>query len=252
MKKIMEYVWLEFKVQLRIPIALFFTICFPIMLLMVFVISTGNEVVYDNIHFVDLYLPVMMLLALFSGGIISFSVIVAGNRSEKVWQIYRLRGFKLYQIVLAQLTVSIFVSFISVILLIIVAKAIFNANIPEPKVFISFLGVWIIIALAIFLIGFVLGVFCKNEKVAQAVSTPIMFVLMFLSGIMINETVFPTTVQRLLVFLPTNQANKILVKNWTLLSGNGADIHWSIIIIWIIIASTIVIWKLYRDDFRRI
>lgn len=252
MKKLIEYMWIELKVQFRIPISLFFTICFPIMLLTVFVIANGNNKIYDNIHFIDVYLPVMVLLSLFSSGITAFSVIVAGNRSEKVWQIYRLRGFKLYQIILAQLFVNIVVSFISLVLLVLFAKFVFNAHIPNTKDLFQFFIIWLIIALSIFLLGFLIGVFCRNEKNAQAISTPIMFVLMFLSGIMINENIFPETIKTALLYLPTNQANKILVYNWTGLSANDNQIYWSVIISWIIISSIIISWKLYNDDFKRI
>lgn len=252
MKKILEYMKLEFKVQFRIPIALFFTIFFPVMLLLVFVISSENAVVYENVHFVDVYLPVMMLLTLFSSGITSFSIIVAGNRSEKVWQIYRLRGFKLYQIILVQLFVNIAISLFSVILLIVMSKILFNANIPDVKTLTIFLLIWLVIAIAVFLIGFVIGVFSKNEKVAQAISTPIMFILMFLSGIMVKESIFPKGIQEILYYLPTNQANKILVKYWTQIGEKSNDISWLVIIVWILIALAIVVIKLYRDDFRRI
>lgn len=252
MRKLLEYTWLEFKVLFRIPIALFFTILFPQILLSVFVITSKNAIVYNDIHFVDIYLPVMMLLTLFSSGIISFSVVVAGNRSEKLWQIYRLRGFKLPQIIISQLIVNITQAFISVICLIIVAKFAFKAQIPNALNLLKFFVVWLIIAISIFLIGFLIGVFCRNEKIAQSVGTPIMFILMVLSGIMIDINIFPQKVQEALLYIPTTQANKILVNNWIDMGGTGSDIKWFVVIIWIIISFAFILFKLYRDDFKRI
>ncbi len=250
MKKLLEYIWLECKVEFRVPIAIFFTLFFPILLLAVLVISTENKVISGQIHFVDIYLPIMMLLSLMSSGIISFSVIVAGNRGRKIWQMYRLRGFKLYQIILSQLFVNILISFMSQILLLIFAKVIFNARIPKTMDLLFFLMIWFIIAVSIFLIGFVLGVCCKNEKNAQAISTPFLFILMILSGSMLEENRLPKDLQSFVSYLPTNQANRIFVSAWN--ATTNREISWIVIIVWVILSLSFVIWKLYRDDFRRI
>ena len=165
--KFIQYTYLEFKLLFRVPIGLFFTVFFPQMLMFAFVIMSKNELVIENYYFIDVYLPVMMLLSFFSAGIISFAVIVAGNRSQKLWQVYRLRGFHISQIIGTQLLVNITLTFISSILLVVSAYMAFNARIGSAKELIRFGGVWLIIALAMFLIGFVIGTF-KVPNIANA------------------------------------------------------------------------------------
>lgn len=249
--KFIQYTYLEFKLLFRVPIGLFFTVFFPQMLMFAFVIMSKNELVIENYYFIDVYLPVMMLLSFFSAGIISFAVIVAGNRSQKLWQVYRLRGFHISQIIGTQLLVNITLTFISSILLVVSAYMAFNARIGSAKELIRFGGVWLIIALAMFLIGFVIGMFSKTEKVAQAVSTPIMFLLMIFSGIMVDFGALPERIQNIMAYLPTTQANWILVKYWTGLEATGQKIHWGIIGIWIMFALCLITWKLKKDDFSR-
>lgn len=249
MKKFLEYMYLEFKLLFRVPISLFFTILFPQMIMISFILMSGNEVVTEEYRFVDVYLPVMMLLSMFSSGIISFAVIVAGNRNQKLWQMYRLRGFNIFQIIGVQLFVNIILTFVSSFLLIIVAYILFKANIGNALQCIRFLGVWLIIALAIFLIGFLIGVFSKTEKVAQAISTPIMFILMIFSGIMVDFHKLPNVLKDVMEFLPTTQANWILVKYWT--GFNDINIKWYVVFFWIGLSMLLVVWKLHRDDFRR-
>lgn len=251
MKKLMEYTFIEFKMLLRIPIALFFTLFFPAIMLVVYVFANGNNLVYDNVLFVDLYLPMMILLSLFSSGITSFAVLTAENKGQNIWTLYRLRGFKLYQIIICQLLVNLLVVFLSTVVLILFSRLVFGANIPEAGELFLFFVKWIVIAISIFMIGFVIGVSCKNSQVAQSVANPILFALMILSGIMVDISVFPESLRSILVYLPTYQANIILVNSWNSFN-NTSEIKWGVIIIWILISIFIVVYKLYKDEYQRV
>ena len=252
MKKLLEFIILEFKLLFRVPIELFFTILFPQMLMCVFVFMNGNNKIFNGCYFIDIYLPIMMLLSLFSSGIISFAVIVAGNRSEKLWQLYRIRGFKLWQIILSEIFVNVFLTFIGCLLLVISAKIFFNAKIGTPWEIVKFLMIWIIMAISTFMIGFVVGVLCKSEKTAQSVSTPIMFILMICSGIMVRYDSFPESIQKIMSYLPTTQSNWILVKYWANLDTSYGRIKWYVIFIWLLLSISVIVYKLYKDDFERI
>lgn len=249
MKKLIEYTLLELKILFRVPIFIFFTMLFPILMLTIFVLSSKNPIIIDDIRFVDVYLPAMMLLSLFSSGITSIAVIVAGNRGNNVWQIYRLRGFKISELFFVTMFVNIFLSFISCLFLVIFSNITFQAKLPPLPNLISFIMIWFIVAIAIFMIGFLIGVFCKSEKIAQSISTPLMFILMVVSGIMVNERDFPQLFQNIFSCFPSNQANKMLVSYWT--GIDNSQINWWILIGWIVISAIIVFIKLYKDDYKR-
>lgn len=133
MKKLIEYTLLELKILFRVPIFIFFTMLFPILMLTIFVLSSKNPIIIDDIRFVDVYLPAMMLLSLFSSGITSIAVIVAGNRGNNVWQIYRLRGFKISELFFVTMFVNIFLSFISCLFLVIFSNITFQAKLPPSS-----------------------------------------------------------------------------------------------------------------------
>lgn len=249
MKKILEYTLLEFKILFRVPISLFFTILFPQMLLFSFVLVSNNQIIYSNIHFVDIYLPLMMVLSMFSSGIISFSVIVAGNKSEKTWQIYRLKGFSNIQIILSQLFVNMFLQFISSILLVITSVIFFSALVPVGIQLFDFFCWWLLSSLTINMMGFVIGVFCKNEKVAQSISTPIMFVLMLLSGQMIQLDQFPEKIRNISSFLSTTQINIILSNKWLNIENPDVQIRYHIPWFTAFLSIMIVSYKLKKDQF---
>lgn len=248
MKKLLQFIFLEFKLMFRVPISLFFTLLFPQMLLFTFVLVSKNPNIHGEVYFVDIYLPLMITMSMMSNGIISFSVIVGGNRGEKVWNVYRMKGFKLWQIITSQLSVNIILQLISSVLLIISASVFFKAKIVLENIGLFFLW-WCINSIAITLIGFVIGVFCKNEKVAQSVSTPIMFLLMIVSGQMVQLSEFPKIIRNISSFFPTTQASAILSELWTGLESSYIQLRWYIPLVSIILSLIIVSYRLNKDQF---
>lgn len=240
MNKSLEFTWLEFKIMFRVPISLFFAILLPQLFLFGIIATMKNTVIYGDIHFVDLFLPSLALIGLFTAGIISFSVIVSGNRSKKLWQTYVLKGFKLYQIIFSQLIVYILLAFISMILAIFTSKLFFGLILPSFNGFLNFCMAWLLCAISIFLIGFLIGAFSKDEKVAQPIATTVMVILMVTSGIFANIANFPVWIQHIIKYLPTTQAYLILYHYWigASLPLGAADlpILWSVMGVWIVIA----------------
>jgi ABC-2 type transport system permease protein len=254
MNKFLQFTWLEFKLMFRVPISVFFAILLPQLFLFAIVATMKNTVIYGNVHFVDVYLPSLIVISLFSAGIISFAVIISGNRSKKLWQTYVLKGFKLYHVIFSQLIVYILLAFISMILVIFTSKLFFGLILPSSNQFMTFCMSWLLSAISIFLIGSLIGSFSKDEKVAQPISTTIMFILMVTSGIFANIASFPSWVQNIIKYLPTTQAYLILYNYWigeNLPLSANLPILWCVLGIWIIFAMVVTIWKLNKDNFSR-
>lgn len=255
MNKLLQFTFLEFKMVFRVPISIFFSFLFPQLLLFTLMTTSQNPIISGNVHFVDIYFPSLSLLTLLTSGITSFSILVSINRSEKFWQTYILKGFKLYHIIFSQLFVYIILSFISTLLVIISSNLFYRLILPSFNDFIIFCLLWFLSAFIIFLIGFFIGSFSKNEKVAQQTSTVIMFVLMVFTGTFGNISSFPQYVLNFVKFLPTSQIYYILYNYWgnSWITGNLEKfaISWEILFIWAMILLISVIWKLKKDNLTR-
>jgi ABC-type multidrug transport system permease subunit len=162
-----------------------------------------------------------------------------------------MRGFKLYQIIIAPIVVNILVCYVSTILLIVSGVALFRANIPKVSTILLFLIVWLVFAVAIFLIGFVIGTISSSGKAAQSISTVIMFTLMILSGFFMDYNSLPDNIKLFSDLLVTTQANKILVYFWNM-EGTSFDGNWFVVIAWLLITSFIVTVKLRKDNLKRV
>ena len=75
---------------------------------------------------------------------------------------------------------------------------------------------------------------------------------MICSGIMVRYDSFPESIQKIMSYLPTTQSNWILVKYWANLDTSYGRIKWYVIFIWLLLSISLVVYKLYKDNFERI
>ena len=54
----LRYLLVDFKVMMRIPIAVFFSLAFPLLMMVVIMVSYGNIDIGGGLHIIDKYLLV--------------------------------------------------------------------------------------------------------------------------------------------------------------------------------------------------
>ncbi|MDR2624642.1 MAG: ABC transporter permease [Methanobrevibacter sp.] len=249
MNKTFELIYVEFKGIFRIPIILVFSIILPQLLLFAITMSTKNSLVYGNNHFVDIFMPSIILMVLLTSGITNYSIGVTLNRSRGIWQTFFLKGFKLYEVVISHLFVYMMLALIGTVCVIFSGRIFFSSLLPSFTDLIILFIIWLLSAIVIFMIGFCIGCFSKSEKVTQPVSTTLMFILMFTSGVFTNIKTLPFYIQDIVNYLPSTQIYYILFNHWTM--TEYYNVSWWILIIWIIFLIVIIIWKLKKDDLSR-
>lgn len=246
MNKMLHYFWIDLKMMFRVPLSLFFTTLFPQLLMIVLVSTNNNPIIYENIHQVDVLIPSLCLFSLFSSGIIGFSNVIGINKEKKLLEMYKLKGLNPSHILSMQLLTNMILSFISMILVIITSKLFYNAIIPSFNLLIKFFLVWILAAIIMFAIGFIIGIFSKNGKVSQTISTPVSFVLMTISGVLANITTFPSNVLRIVRYNPTTQVYYYLFNNWAAKPLHSLETSWYVLFIWIIIFAIIILYGIKK------
>lgn len=241
MKKLCEYGIIEFKILLRNPMGMFFAIGFPCLLLMAYGSRTDKNEIF----------PLFMMLTLFSQCIVSFAQMIASNRALKSWQIYRLRGFNVSQILIVQILVHVLMACLCTIVLIIFAMIVYHIKLPVGLAGVKFIGLWLIAVVVLLLVGFVIGVAPKKPMTVSAIATPIMLGLLAVSGIFVDINAFPDVFKSIILLLPTTQINGLLLSSWSA-EATPFSVNWLVIIVWIIVMCAFLIYKLKKDDLTRI
>lgn len=64
--------WLSLKTQFRVPISIFFTLLFPLVMMVTMVLSYGNFSIGNGLHFIDKYFLISSSIGLLPLTLISF------------------------------------------------------------------------------------------------------------------------------------------------------------------------------------
>lgn len=194
MRRFGTYLKTEAKVALRDPSLIFFVVFFPTMLLMFFSSTIGNRILETGYSFVDFYLPSVFMYAVLSSAIAGFAQITNHYQTRNIYNVYRNKGVSVSGYIIAQIIIQICFVLLGVSVSLIVGKYVYHANLTSFDKMI-FLYAQIICACGIlYLVGASFGLLFKSSGAASAVSTMFMFLLYFLSGMMVpisevNDTV---------------------------------------------------------------
>lgn len=212
----------EIKLFFREPLAVFFTLAFPLMMLFLFGSIFGNDPDPDlgGRGSVDTSVPGYMAVVIATGGIVGLPIGLATYRAQGVLRRFRATPIRPAAVLVPQLTVSLLFVSIGSALLIVAGKLVFGLHLPASgaQVVVSF----VIAAASIFAVGFVLASLLSNPRTAQAVGTTLLFPMMFLSGASLPRALLPDTIREVAVVLPLTHVVTLIDDAWT-----GAGWNWA-------------------------
>jgi ABC-2 type transport system permease protein len=197
----------EFKLFIREPLAIFFILAFPLILLWLNGSQGGR---------IDRLLPGYVALILATVGLTQLPSVLATYRERGILRRLATTPVRPATVLGAQLVVHLAASTIGVALLLAVASAFYD--LPPPRAVPAAVFVYVAGALALYAIGFVLAALAPNARTANAVGFVIYFPMIFLSGAVIPREALSTSMRRIGEFLPLAPVVTALRDAW---SGTG-------------------------------
>lgn len=229
MKRFMKVVFLEWKLNTRNFLTIFFALAFPVMMLMLFGTMYGNEPSEYTGGFggVDFSVPGYLCMIVAVTGLMSLPLTLAQYREKKILKRFMVTPIKPIDLLFSQLVVNMITTILGIALLLIVAKIVFNlhffGNVFE--VIISFF----IIVFSIFSIGLFIAGVSKNVKAATAIAYIIYFPMLFLSGATMPLEMMPNSIVNISKMLPLTYGVRLLKGVW--LGGNMMDYTYELVIL---------------------
>ena len=198
----------------REPIATFFTLAFPPLLVVLFGTIYGNDPtpMFGGRGSMDVSLPAYTALILGTVAFLGIPINISSNRETGVLRRYRAAGVPEHVYVLADVITNLVMTVLGMILLIVVGRLLYNVRI-EGSPLIVLVGV-LFCALSMFSIGYLIASVAPNARVAQVVGMVVFYPMMFLSGAAIPIEVMPESVRRISDFLPLTYAVRLLKGLW--------------------------------------
>jgi ABC-2 type transport system permease protein len=248
MASLAKLTWVEIKLFLREPVTVIFTLALPLMILYVLGGVFGNEanaggdiVVYRGYGPTDYYTPAYVALAVAGVALIGIPAHLVEYREIGVLRRLRASAVKQRDVLVSQLAVSLAISTVGAGLL--VAAAFLFTDVAAPQATERFLLAYGMGAVALAVLGLVLGTVLPTARAAQSVGLLLWFVFMFLSGAGPPPEVLPSSLRTLGDWLPFTPIVELLQEPW--LSGGWASSQ-SLVVAGLSLFGAGVAWWAYR------
>jgi imidazolonepropionase-like amidohydrolase/ABC-type multidrug transport system permease subunit len=204
----------------RSKTALFWMTAFPIgfLLLFGFVMARGDARV------TAVLLPGLLTTTLMSGALFGVALPLVQQRETGLLRRLRVTPLPAAAVAIAHSVTALVTGFISVIVLMLLAQALFRMKMAGS--WLSLAGVFVCGAVALVPLGLLVGSTARDIRTAPAISNLLFFPLMFLSGAAFPFAVLPDGVKRFARFLPTTYLvdtySSVIVRGDSLLSIAGS------------------------------
>jgi len=196
----------------REPFAVFFSLAFPLILLL-FVGSVGGVAeLPEGGRFIDGYMAVMVGVTAANVGLMGMSIHVAENRGQGVLKRYRLSPMPSWAYFMAQFVTALIVLVVSIAALACITILLYGpptrVNVPV-FILVSLISLYVTLSFGLLLGGLPLPV-CS----VQVVSAAVFFLAFFASGAALPRDSFPGWLHRVSDFNPLTIINESLMNSY--------------------------------------
>lgn len=204
----------EWKLLLREPSAFFFTLIFPILLLLVFGGIFGNDPAdgFDGVGAMDRSVPAYCVLIIGTLAIFNIPIQLAAYRENGVLRRLQATPVRAWMIFAAQLAVGFVVTAIGTVLMLIIGVLVFDLSLPERPFATAAALVLGVIGFAS--AGFVIAALCRTSRQVQLVANFLYFPQLFLSGASLPRNLFPDWLETVSQWLPLTQLTLLIQDLW--------------------------------------
>lgn len=209
----------QFKLYMREPVALFFTVIFPALLLVLFGAIWGNDAGYAGPHgYIDLQVPALSGIVIGTVALASIPITTATNRELKILRRFKATPMRSSTYIAADITVNFLVALLSMIVLVAIGRLLFGLRFGGNWA--AVLGGFLLSALSFMSFGYIIASLAPTGRIAQVAGQLLYFPMMFLSGAALPLQIMPDGIRQVAQWLPMTHMVKLLQDLWF---GNGWD-----------------------------
>lgn len=246
MKSLLKMTWMEFKLFFREPVGTFFTLIFPLMLLILFGSIYGNvpSPMFNGRGALDISIPAYTALIISTSGLMSINITISTYREKGILRRLQTTPVRPILILVSQVIVVFFMTTLGMVLLILAGKLIYNVQFEGNAL--SVFGGFVLSCLSFFGLGFILASLMPTARTAQIVGMVFLYPMMFLSGAGLPRELLPDSLKAISKFLPLTYVVNLLRGLWI---GESWSEHWldvgvlaGLLMVGVVVSSLIFKW----------
>jgi ABC-2 type transport system permease protein len=214
MHSLLKLTWTETKLFLREPMAAFFTLVFPLMILFIFASIYGNAPTpfFGGYGMVDVSVPAYTAMIIATSGLLSLSIAISSYRERGILRRLKATPLRPYTILSAQVLVIFAMTVLGMVMLILAGKLVYGLRFAGSLFNVA--GAFVLGSISFFALGFVIAGLMPTARTAQVVAMVLFYPMLFLSGAAIPREVMPETIQQYAKVLPLTHVVSLLRGLW--------------------------------------
>ena len=205
---------IDFKLFLREPIGTFFTLAFPIILVLLFGSIYGNEPtdLFGGYGTMDISMPGYTALILTTVGLMNIPITMCSYREMGVLRRLKVTPIKPLSFISGDLITNLGMTLLGMSFVVLLGWLLYRVRF-EGQVIPLILGV-IYSSLAMFSIGYLIASLAPTARVANVVGLVLLYPMVFLSGAGMPLEILPESMQNISKFLPLTYVVRLLRGLW--------------------------------------
>ncbi|HOU44833.1 MAG TPA: ABC transporter permease [Anaerolineaceae bacterium] len=215
MKSLLKMTWVEAKLFLREPASAFFTLIFPLLMLLIFGAIYGANPVpgTDSTEAaIGALIPAFTGMSIGIVGLMPVTITMATYRENGILRRLRTTPASPLMIMAAQVVVVFVMTALGVLLLMIAGKLVYHVQFTGNAL--SLAAGFTFCSLSFFGTGFVLAGTMPTARTAQIVAMVLMYPMLILSGAGWPRELMPAAVLKISNFLPLTYVVNLLRGLW--------------------------------------
>lgn len=245
MRGFFSLAWTDVKLYVREPIATFFTLAFPPLLVLLFGAIWGNEPseMLGGYGTMDVSMSSYTALVLGTVGLIAVPITIADLRAKGVLHRYRATPLRPLTFIGADVLSNLIMTMLGMVALVTLGRLLYDVRFEGSVPL--FLVTVAVSALSMFSLGYLIASLAPNPRTANVVGMVIFYPMMFLSGAAMPIEVLPEGVRRVSEFLPLTYVVRLLRGVWfgEPLSGLTGEIA---VVLGVLVVGTVIAVSLFR------
>jgi len=216
MRGLGKFFLMQFKLYLREPLAFFFSLAYPALLLLLFGFIYGNDPDPGfwgrNFGTVDASVPAYTAIIIGTVALMGIPIDTATNRETGVLRRYRATPLHPVAYLIANVAVYLVIALLGMTILVLTGKLVFGLRMEGS--WFSILPAFTLSAFAFFSVGYLIASIVPTARIAQAVGMVIFFPMMFLSGAGMPLQLLPEGLQKVSDYLPMSYVVRLIQGLW--------------------------------------
>jgi ABC-2 type transport system permease protein len=235
----------ELKLFSRNFVNMFFLLAFPTLMLLLFGGIYGNEPneLFGGFGTVDISVPAYSGMIISITGLMSLPLTICEYREKKILKRYKATPIEPIYVIISQIVVNLLMTIVGMVLLFIIAKGVFNLRFQGNAIAVS--AVFLLSALSIFSIGFLVASLAPNMKTASAIANLVYFPMLVLTGATVPIEILPSFMQKIAQILPVTHVVEAMKTAWL---GDGFSSTWTnlLVLAGVLLVCLVLSLKLFR------